>query len=99
MKLSESQLRKIILEEIRLMEAGEPASVGKDIAGTAASKTASKKLMSNPTLVKALDAITDVKGLASFLQDVMEIVSKKGIDQSEAVRAINQVFSSVKSAK
>ena len=99
MKLSESQLRKIILEEIRLMEAGEPASVGKDIAGTAASKTASKKLMSNPTLVKALDAITDVKGLASFLQDVVEIVSKKGIDQSEAVRAINQVFSSVKSAK
>jgi hypothetical protein len=96
MKLSESQLRKIILEEISLMEANEPASVGKEIAGTAASKTASKRLMSNPALVKALDAITDVKGLASFLQDVIEVVSKKGIDQGEAIRAVSTVFSGVK---
>lgn len=83
MRITESQLRKIIRNQIRnlLSEDGE-VSTGKDIKGSAASDKASKKI-ENPAIQAALDAIKTPDGLASFLQDVTDAVAKKGMDQSK----------------
>jgi len=99
MKITEKQLRTIIINEIKLLTEAEAANVGKDVEGTSASKLASQKLASNPALLKSLDPINDVKGLTDFIQDIIRVVSKKGIDQGEATKAITQVLTTIKKAK
>ncbi len=99
MRITESQLRKIIAEEIKtVIEAVEPASVGKDIKGGAAAQAASQKIISNPAIKSAVDKITNVDGLAAFIQDILAAASEKGIDQQEAIKALTKVTTAVKSA-
>jgi len=98
MKITESDLRRIIQEEISSI-AEEEANVGKDIKGGAASEKASQKMSTNKTLVAAMDQITTTDSLASFLQDVIRTASQKGISQQEAISALKKVLSAASSSK
>lgn len=96
MRINESQLRRIIRAQARLvLEAGETPDVGKDIKGSAASEKASELLDKVPGLSKAIDNITTADGLADFLQAVLVAATKKGIDKNEVVTALKKVGSTV----
>jgi hypothetical protein len=99
MKITTSTLRRIIQEEISSLSEEESTNVGKDIKGNTAADAASKKMSSNPALVSAMDKITTKDSLASFLQDVIKMASENGINQQEAIGAINRVLAAVKSSK
>lgn len=100
MRITESQLRKIVRNQIRsiLKEDGE-VSTGKDIRGSSASEKATEKVTSNPAIKAALDAIKTPDGLASFLQDVTNAVAEKGMDQSKVVAAVKKFGREVLAAK
>lgn len=98
MKITETDLRRLIQEEIASI-AEEEANVGKDIKGGAASEKASQKMSTNKTLVSAMDQITTTDALASFLQDVIRTASQKGISQQEAISALKKVLSAASSSK
>jgi hypothetical protein len=100
MRIAESQLRKIIRNQILslLKEEGE-VNTGKDIKGTAASDKATEKVTSSPAIKVALDAIKTPDGLASFLQDVTDAIAEKGMDQSKVASAIKKFGREVLAAK
>jgi len=96
MRINESQLRRMIRAQVRLvLEAGETPDVGKDIKGSAASEKAAELLDKVPGLSKAIDNITTADGLADFLQAVLAAATKKGIDRNEVVTALKKVGSAV----
>ena len=99
MRINESQLRRIVRAQVRLiLEAEEAPDVGKSIKGSAASEKASKLLDNAPQALKnALDKIDTGTGLAAFLQAVLARVAEKNIDQGEINGALKKVVSAVNS--
>jgi len=96
MRINESQLRRMIRAQVRLvLEAGETPDVGKDIKGSAASEKAAELLDKAPGLSKAIDDIKTADELADFLQAVLVAATKKGIDKNEVVTALKRVGSAV----
>jgi hypothetical protein len=102
MVLTEKALRNMIRSQIRALHEGpndSPPSTGKDIKGGAAADKAGEKVTSNSTIKKAIDQITTADGLASFIQDVIEAASEKGIDKNEIKTALKKLSAAVAAAK
>lgn len=95
MRIRISELKSIIRSV--LVEETGVISTGKDLKGNVSSDKAIEKIKDNPAIKSALDKITDAKSLAAFLQDILQLVSEKGIDQNEITSAINALKTALSS--
>jgi len=98
MKITESQLRRIIREEISLLHEEGGVDTGKEIKGGVAAQKASSKIESNPAIKAALDAIKIPNDLAAFLQDITAAATAKGMDKEEMKTAVKKFGQAVLSA-
>lgn len=93
MRITEKQIRQIIREEI-IREAGEPPTLGADVKGGSTAKAAEKKLQSNPSLKSVLDKVSTVNDAKAVLQTFLEMLTQKGIDETELKTALKAMLSS-----
>jgi len=108
-KITSVRLRQIIKEELMNVLAEKEDKVdataaggiktAEDVKGSAASKIASDKLASNPTLQKLIDPISDKKGATAFLASVIQMLTAKGVDKNELLGALNIIKADAAAAK
>lgn len=100
MRITESQLRRIIREELEAVREEDAASVGKEMKATSASEKAQDKIAKNPAVQTALKTVKTTADLTAFMQQFLKGMIDKGeIDQKELKNSLRNVYTSVTTAK